>query len=526
MESILLINWDNYPNTPHGGIYTWAKSLVENLSEFEYIVINCLSNPNTNSQYLLPSNVKRVIEFPLYGCHRYEEYYIDEENNSLLTRIVRTTHSFIRNTFIPYFSELVSELISEKCNHKRLLQVIYDMHCLLTKYDAKKCAEHQLTFSTFLEEIAKDELYVKLPLPQATFVFQIVQRIVQMLSVQLPKVNLIHCSNAWLPAVMGISAKIESKCPMIVTEHGLAFKDLLLYHRLFVDDPVSQIFWNIFSSNIIRTAYESADILSPVSCANAISEESLSVKAKKKIRVIYPGVDPIRFRPNDQSEKKIKLKSFSYRYNTTETSAADADHIPTIVYVGRIEILKDLINLFLAIKYVKEQIPNIVCLVYGSSTDIDYANLCLNAVSELGLQDSIKFMGGTNHPEKAYNAGDIVVLSSIREGFPYAIVEAMSCGKAIVSTDVGGVREALENCGVLVRSLHAHSLADAIVKLLTNSELRRAIGNAARDRVLKEFTLEKSIKEYRQLYNEMIYSRTTIAKTESHIGSLPVSLDE
>lgn len=507
MESVLLINWDNYPNTPHGGIYAWAKSLVDNLSEFEYIVINCLSNPNTNSQYLLPPNVKRVIEFPLYGCHRYEEYYADEEKNSLLSRIVRTTHSFVSNTFIPCFSEFVSELISEKCNHKQLLQVVYDMHRLLIEYDTKKCAEHPLTFSTFLEQIAKDELYIKMPLQQATFIFQIVQRILQILSVPLPKVNLIHCSNAWLPAMMGMSAKIESKCPMIVTEHGLAFKDLLLYHRLFVDDPVSQIFWNIFLSNIIRTVYESADILAPVSNANAIFEESLCVKAKKKIRVIYPGVDPIRFRPNDQSEKKLKLNSFSYSYNTA-TSAAVADHVPTIVYVGRIEILKDLINLFLAIKYVKEKIPNIVCLVYGSSTDIDYASLCLKAVSELGLQDSIKFMGGTNHPEKAYNTGDIVVLSSIREGFPYVIVEAMSCGKAIVSTDVGGVREALENCGVLVRSLHAHSLADAIVKLLTDSELRRDVGNAARDRVLKEFTLEKSIKEYRQLYNEMIYSGT------------------
>jgi glycosyltransferase involved in cell wall biosynthesis len=501
LESILLINWDNYPNSPHGGIYPWAKSLVENLSEFQYIMINCLSNPNTNSQYVLPLNVRRVLEIPLYGCHRYQEYYNDEEDNTLLPRILRTTDTFVSNTFIPIFSEFISQLVSEKCNHKQLSQIVYDLHHLLTKFDAKKCAEHPLTFSTFLEQITKDDLYVRMPLQQATFIFQIVQRMLQILSVKLPKVNLIHSSNAWLPAMMGIGAKIESNCPMIVTEHGLAFKDLLLYHRLFVHDAASQIFWNIFSSNIIRTVYEIADILAPVSYANAISEESLCPNVKRKIRVIYPGVDPMRFRPDDHSENELRLTSI-HSYNTTTS----ADHIPTVVYVGRIEILKDLITLFLAIKHVKEQIPNIVCLVYGSSTDIDYANLCLKVVSELGLQDNIKFMGGTKYPEKAYNSGDVVVLSSIREGFPYIIVEAMSCGKAIVSTDVGGVREALENCGVLVRSLHAHSLADEIAKLLTNTGLRRDLGNAARNRVLKKFTVEKSIEEYRQLYSQMIDS--------------------
>lgn len=498
MDSILLVNWDNYPNIAHGGVYAWAKSLVENLEEYNYFVINCLSNPNVNSQYSVPDNVKKIIELPLYGCNRYEEFYTNEEN-TLLPRIFRTSDSMIIDKFIPYFREFLSELISEKGNHKRLCQIVYEFHALLTKYDAKKCTEHPLTFATFLKQIEKDDLYARMPLQQATFIFQVVQRIIQILSVQLPEVSLVHCSNAWFPAMMGICAKIESKCPMIVTEHGVAFKDLLLYHRLFVQDNTAQIFWNIFSSNIIRVVYESADILAPVSYANATSEGNLYADVRK-IRVIYPGVDPVKFKPYAGSEEKRGLSTI-HSYSTS-------DHTPTVVYVGRIEILKDLINLFMAIKYVKQQIPDVVCLIYGSSADIDYARLCLKFVTELELQDNIKFMGATRNPEQAYNSGDIVVLSSIREGFPYVIVEAMSCGKAIVSTDVGGVREALDKCGLLVASVHAYDLANAIAKLLTNPQLRRDLGKLARARVLKEFTFKKSIEQYKKLYNEMIYSNT------------------
>jgi polysaccharide biosynthesis protein PelF len=81
----------------------------------------------------------------------------------------------------------------------------------------------------------------------------------------------------------------------------------------------------------------------------------------------------------------------------------------TVVYVGRITIIKGLINLIESIRYVKAAIPYILCLIYGTSSEIDFSNKCIQIVKEQGLTNNIKFMSGTKEPEKAYSVADVVV---------------------------------------------------------------------------------------------------------------------
>ena len=75
MPKVLMINWDNYPNSRSGGVYAWVKQMVDNLPEVEFVVLNVLSNPNVSGSYTVPKNVSRVMDLPLYGCRRYEEFY-------------------------------------------------------------------------------------------------------------------------------------------------------------------------------------------------------------------------------------------------------------------------------------------------------------------------------------------------------------------------------------------------------------------------------------------------------------------
>ena len=63
--------------------------------------------------------------------------------------------------------------------------------------------------------------------------------------------------------------------------------------------------------------------------------------------------------------------------------------------------------------------------------------------SELSLEHNVHFEGPISPVHKAYHAADVVVLSSISEGFPYTPIEAMMCGKPVVATRVGGVGEAM-----------------------------------------------------------------------------------
>jgi len=195
--------------------------------------------------------------------------------------------------------------------------------------------------------------------------------------------------------------------------------------------------------------------------------------------VIYNGVDTEKFRP-------IEVKREDAR--------------PTVACIGRVDVFKDIVNLIQSIRYVKDSVPDVQCLIYGASTDLEYSLRCINMVSTLGLQDNVQFMGKVKDPEVAYNAADAVVISSITEGFPFAIIEAMACGKGIVATDVGGIREALEGCGLLVRSSHPQELAGAIKQLLGDEKLRSKLGAAALRRVQEGFTIGQSLGQYREQY--------------------------
>jgi starch synthase len=90
------------------------------------------------------------------------------------------------------------------------------------------------------------------------------------------------------------------------------------------------------------------------------------------------------------------------------------------------------------------------------------------------------------------SAADISVLSSRREGFPVAVVEAMACGLPVVATDVSGVIDALgdEPAGIVVPREDAAALAKALGRLLDDEPLRRQLGGRARRRVETEFSFQ------------------------------------
>ena len=479
MKRALLVNWDNYPNVASGGVYTWAKSLVESMSDWEFVLFNQLSNPNANAKYSLPENVKQVIELPIFGTNRFEEYHKDDR--PFLRKILATTDSLIRREFLPLYKEFLEQVFADDCDSRRLADLIYRLHKFLTTHDTKKCFQHYLTWEIFLERIKADPLYREMRIREALGNFHALQRSMQILSIELPTVDIIHCSLAWLPAMIAIPAKMENDSPLLITEHGVAFRELVLYYNAYLYNEPSKIFWTVFTRNVVRTIYTLADRIAPVCHANETWEIGLGVE-KAKIQVIYNGIDIKKFRPMNLSRDERKA---------------------TVVSVSRVSVFKDIINLIQAINYVRQSVPNVRCLLFGTSTEPEYSARCVDLVQKLELEENFKFMGGTKEPEKAYNLADVVAFSSITEGFPFGVIEAMACGKAVVATDVGGVGEALEGCGLLVRSRSPHELARGIITLLKDEPLRKGFEVAALKRIEEDFTLEKEVQQYRVLYQQL-----------------------
>jgi glycosyltransferase involved in cell wall biosynthesis len=223
--------------------------------------------------------------------------------------------------------------------------------------------------------------------------------------------------------------------------------------------------------------YALADQLSPVCHYNARWERWFGVPAGR-IRVIHNGVDPGLFRPADTR----------------------VEGPPRVASVGLIFPLKGQLDLIDAAALVRQTVPDVRVSLYGSASDDEYYGECVERVRQLGVGSTVTFEGPTTTPAAVYQQADVVALPSISEAFPYAVVEAMLCGAAIVATDVGGVSEALGDTGVLVRPGRPQEMAAAITQLLANPAERRRLGSAARARALDRFTLDTILAEYRDSY--------------------------
>ena len=480
-KKILLLNWDNYPNQKTGGVYTWAKIMVDNLTDFDFHIINQLSNPNTDRTYTVPSHVKMVKSIPIYGTHRTEEFFDDKQ--SFLKKIFHSQESKIKKEFLPVYQSFLVNILSDHCDTAVVSDLIVKLHKLLVKYDVNTCLGHPKTWEIFLNIVKADPIYKDMYISDTLRAYQDIQRLLQLLAIKTPKVDLIHTSAAWIIAFIGIYAKKESKCPMILTEHGIAYRDFSLYYHIIMNNNAGKTFWKCFAYNIVKVSYDNVDMITPVCEANAKWEKNIGTDGSK-IRVIYNGVDTEKFHPIKTEPKKRR----------------------TVVSVARVVTLKDTVCLVQSIKYIKDKIPDIQCLIYGSSDELEYSLRVVNLVKKLGLEDNIKFMGHSTSVAEAFNSGEVVISSSVAEGFPYSVIEAMACGKAIVATDVGGVTEALKGVGILVRSRRPKEISDAVVKLLNDDLLRKKYEKTALKRVFEKFKISDSVDEYRKCYNELIDS--------------------
>jgi len=196
---------------------------------------------------------------------------------------------------------------------------------------------------------------------------------------------------------------------------------------------------------------------------------------------MYNGVDPQKFH---RCEREPRVR-------------------PLVATMGLIYPLKGQLDLIGAASLLKLKHSNVEVRLYGNATDKDYFDACKTSVSELELENHVTFAGATTEPWKVYSNADVMAFASISEAFPYVIVEAMLCGAAIVATDVGGVREALADCGVLVPAKSPRQMADAIAFLLDNPAERERLGRLAQARALQNFTEERFLNAYRATYNSL-----------------------
>lgn len=132
-----------------------------------------------------------------------------------------------------------------------------------------------------------------------------------------------------------------------------------------------------------------------------------------------------------------------------------------------------------------------------------------NLSAQLDLKNSIHFLGRQNDVLQWMPFFDVFVLSSLKEGMPFSLLEAMSTARPVVATAVGGIPEVVMDgkTGILVPPRNPDAIANAIVSLLENPMRARKMGEAGRKRVLECFTLEKMVRETDALYQALLLKK-------------------
>lgn len=487
MLSVLMTTEGTYPYSA-GGVSTWCDALLRNTPDVRWTLLPLMMNPHVEQKFDPPSNVRKTIDVPLWGIEEPSEFSSDIPFGQLYDRKRRTSAEVIESEFLPVFRELLRVICTDPADSPALGRVFVALEDYFRRHDYNETFKSRpvwLAFKREAEEYARASMMRNArpgPEHQLPSIFDLTEclrwlyHFLIVLTVRTPKVSVTHATAAAFCGIPCITARVRHGTPMILTEHGVYLREQYLFlsrfRRLFF---CKQFLMNLITA-VVRANYHYADVVAPV-CHYNTRWEVAHATPQQKIRVIHNGVDPDLF-----------------------SAAPKLRGDPHVVATARIDPLKDIETLLRVAARLKPSHPRLKFTVHGAVADEPYYRRCLALRRDLGVDDTVTLGTATADVVSAYRDADVVLLTSISEAFPYSVIEAMSCEKAVVASDVGGVGEALEGCGVLVKPRDDERFAAEVAKLLDDHHLRLRLGAKARARVLEEFRLDHTIGKYLELY--------------------------
>lgn len=230
-----------------------------------------------------------------------------------------------------------------------------------------------------------------------------------------------------------------------------------------------------------------------VCCSEAARESHAAAGYDSKRMLVIPnGFDPEAFRPDPEARRSVR-QELGLR-----------DEAILIGLVARFDPQKDHRTFLEAAARLRACNPNVAFVLCGDGVSWDNEVLA-GWTREFRVADAIHLVGRRDDIPRITAALDIACLSSIGEGFPNVIGEAMACGVPCVVTDVGDAAYLVGKTGIVVPPRNPAALAAAWQGLLDAGAARRAaLGRLARERILTDFNLPDIVKRYENLYRELV----------------------
>jgi len=211
------------------------------------------------------------------------------------------------------------------------------------------------------------------------------------------------------------------------------------------------------------------------------------------------------------SEYKDKITVVPCGVETDKFLPASISQENTIFFLSVLDQFhkyKGLDYLLKALKIVKKEINNVKLIVGGKGSLLNYYQ---KMAESLGLKDNVEFHGFIPEDKMVeyYNNCNVFVLPSIssaQEGFGIVALEALSCQRPVIITEIVGISEDMksENAGIVVPSKNTVKLANAIIDVLTDKDLQQDMGKCGRRLVENNYTWKRVAKMTEDIYKEVL----------------------
>ncbi|WP_432524380.1 GT4 family glycosyltransferase PelF [Kineococcus esterisolvens] len=324
--------------------------------------------------------------------------------------------------------------------------------------------------------LAEDHPEVGGPAPfdldRAVETYQTISWVARVAAEPTPAADVSLVTAAGWSAVPAAVDKALHDRPVVLSEHGVYVRENYLAAVRSGADAAGRFVPTRLARGLTRLAYAVSDVVTPVAEANAAWEEGLGV-APQRIVVIPNGVP-------------------------APGAPAPAPRTRTVVSVGRLDPLKDVPTMLRVAAAVRRRVPDATFLHYGPVPrgQEEYARSCHELHTALGLGEGFRFMGPTKDPTGVVREADVVLMTSISEGFPMSVLEALSQARPVVTTLVGGVLDAMRGAGVTAPPGDVHGLADAVCALLLDPGFAELLGTRGHARVTRLFGQDRCLDGY------------------------------
>lgn len=316
---------------------------------------------------------------------------------------------------------------------------------------------------------------------QSAELYRTIHWIARVASTPTPPARILHVTAAGWAGIPAIVHKALHGTPMVLTEHGVYVREAYLAWSRPSIDPGDRTIATRIARGLAKAVYHHADIVAPVTNFNVTWERALGAEPDR-IRPILNGIRVPEGVPSEPPGTRV------------------------VTSVGRIDPLKDVKTMLRVAAEVVRMVPDCTFVHHGpvAPGQGDYAASCRRLHADLGLGDRFRFNGPTHDPQGAVRAADVVLLTSISEGLPMAVLEAMSEARPVVATNVGGVPDVLAGVGLVAPPGSVHQLAGSVAFLLKNPATGRELGLLGRERVATDYDGGAHIETYRDLFSSYL----------------------